>query len=140
MELIPIGTAADQLGLATSALRYYDERGLVSPQIRQAGRRMYSHADLRRLAFIKIAHQLGLSLDTVAAILDAPNPQWRDTVRQQIAALNELIARAQGARTFLTNALNCPADHPASECPTMTATLDRLAAGMSIDQLVAEHT
>jgi hypothetical protein len=85
MDRIPIGQAADRLGLSPSALRYYDKRGLVCPPARQAGRRMYGPEELRRLAFIKIAQRLGLSLDTASAVLDAPDPQWRQTVRQQIA-------------------------------------------------------
>lgn len=140
MDLIPIGQAADQLGLNASALRYYDERGLVSPPARQAGRRMYGPEELRRLAFLKIAHELGLPLDTAAAILDAPGPQWRETVRQQIAELDKMIAQAQGAQSFLTHALNCPTPHPARDCATMISTLDRLVAGTTVDQLAAEHT
>jgi DNA-binding transcriptional MerR regulator len=140
MNLIPIGQAADRLGLSPSALRYYDERGLVSPPERQAGRRMYGPEELRRLAFIKIAQRLGLPLDTAAAVLDAPGPQWRQTVRQQIAELDQVIAQARGAQTFLTHALNCPTNHPARECATMIATLDRLVDGIAVDQLVAEHT
>ncbi len=140
MNLIPIGQAADRLGLSPSALRYYDERGLVSPPERQAGRRMYGPEELRRLAFIKIAQRLGLPLDTAAAVLDAPGPQWRQTVRQQIAELDQVIAQAQAAQTFLTHALNCPTNHPARECATMIATLDRLVDGTAVDQVVAEHT
>lgn len=139
MNLIPIGQAADRLGLSPSALRYYDERGLVSPTERQAGRRMYGPEELRRLAFIKIAQRLGLPLDTAAAVLDAPGPQWRQTVRQQIAELDQVIAQAQAAQTFLTHALNCPTNHPARECATMIATLDRLVDGTAVDQVVAEH-
>jgi len=140
MELIPIGQAADRLGLNPSALRYYDERGLVSPPARRAGRRMYGPDELRRLAFIKIAQRLGLPLDTAAAVLDAPGPQWRELVRRQIAELDQVIAQAQGAQLFLTHALSCPANHPARECTTMIATLDRLIDGTSVDQLVTEHT
>ncbi|MBA2471261.1 MAG: MerR family transcriptional regulator [Pseudonocardiales bacterium] len=140
MNLIPIGQAADRLGLSPSALRYYDERGLVSPPERQAGRRMYGPEEFRRLAFIKIAQRLGLPLDTAAAVLDAPGPQWRQTVRQQIAELDQVIAQAQAAQTFLTHALNCPTNHPARECATMIATLDRLVDGTAVDQVVAEHT
>ncbi len=140
MNLIPIGQAADRLGLSPSALRYYDERGLVSPPERQAGRRMYGPEELRRLAFIKIAQRLGLPLDTAAAVLDASGPQWRQTVRQQIAELDQVIAQAQAAQTFLTHALNCPTNHPARECATMIATLDRLVDGTAVDQVVAEHT
>ena len=51
-----------------------------------------------------------------------------------------MIAQAQGAQLFLTHALNCPTDHPARECPTMIAALDRLVEGMTVDQLAAEHT
>jgi DNA-binding transcriptional MerR regulator len=139
VDLISIGEAAGRLRMSPSALRYYDERGLVCPRARQAGRRMYGSEELRRLAFIKIAHRLGLPLDTAAAVLDAPGPQWRQTVRQQIAHLDEVIAQAQGAQRFLTHALQCPTDHPARECATMMGALDRLVAGMPVDQLAAEE-
>jgi DNA-binding transcriptional MerR regulator len=139
MDLISIGEAAAQLRMSPSALRYYDERGLVCPRARQAGRRMYGSEELRRLAFIKIAHRLGLPLDTAAAVLDAPGPEWRQTVRQQIAQLDEVIAQAQGAQLFLTHALHCPTDHPARECATMIGALDRLVGGVSVEQLAAEH-
>jgi DNA-binding transcriptional MerR regulator len=139
MDLIPIGRAAARLGMSTSALRYYDERKLVCPSARLAGKRMYGAEQLRRLAFIKIVHRLGLPLQTAAAVLDAPGPQWRETLRQQIAELDQVIAQAQTAQTFLAHALNCPTEHPARECTIMIATLDRLVAGTSIDRLAAEH-
>lgn len=139
MDLIPIGQAAARLGLSASALRYYDERGLVRPPARAAGRRMYGSEELRRLAFVKLAHRLGLPLDTAAAVLDAPSPRWRRAVRQQIAELAEVIAQARGAQLFLTHALNCPTGHPTRECATMIEALDRLVEGTTIDQLAAEH-
>lgn len=139
MDLIPIGEAAARLRMSPSALRYYDERGLVCPRERRAGRRMYGSEELRRLAFVKIAQRLGLPLDTAAAVLDAPSPQWRETVRRQIAELDGVIAQAQGAQLFLTHALHCPTDHPARECATMMGALDRLVDGMPVEQLAAEH-
>jgi DNA-binding transcriptional MerR regulator len=139
MALIPIGQAATRLGLSASALRYYDERGLVSP-VRQRGQRMYGPDELRRLAFIKIAQHLGLPLRTAAAVLDTPGPTWRPIVHQQIAELNRVIAQAQLAQALLTHALHCPADHPARECPNMTAALDSHVDGTTIDQLAAEHS
>jgi DNA-binding transcriptional MerR regulator len=137
MALIPISEAAARLGLSASALRYYDERGLVCPSGRQAGRRMYGSDQLRRLAFIKIAQRLGLPLQTAAAVLDAPSPRWRETVRQQITELDRVISQAQDAQSFLTHALNCPTDHPARECATMISFLDRLVQGMTVEQLKA---
>jgi DNA-binding transcriptional MerR regulator len=139
MDLISIGDAAARLRMSQSALRYYDERGLVCPRARRAGRRMYGLEELRRLAFIKIAQRLGLPLDTAAAVLDASGPQWRQIVRQQIAQLDEVIAQAQGAQRFLTHALHCPTDHPARECATMIGALDRLVDGMPVDQLATMH-
>ncbi|MBY0288770.1 MAG: MerR family transcriptional regulator [Mycobacteriaceae bacterium] len=139
MDLVPIGEAAARLGLSTSALRYYDERGLVRPAHRRAGKRMYGPDDLRRLAFIKIFQQLGVSLDTAAAVLDAPGPQWREMVREQISALDEVVRQARGAQQFLTHALQCPTEHPAHECPTMTGALDRLVDGMTVAQLADDH-
>lgn len=139
METIPIGEAAARLQMTSSALRYYDERGLVCPQARRAGTRMYGPEELRRLAFLKIFHRLGLPLDTAAAVLDAPSPQWRDLVREQIAHLDDVIAQARGAQDFLTHALHCPTDHPVRECPTMTGALDRLVDGMSVEELASER-
>jgi DNA-binding transcriptional MerR regulator len=85
---------------------------------------MYGLDELRRLAFIKIAQRLGLSLDTAAAVLDAPGPQGQELIRQRIAELDQVIAQTPRARLFLTHALNCPTNHPARECATMIATLN----------------
>ena len=136
MDLIPIGEAAARLGLNTSALRYYDERGLVPVQNRQAGQRLYGRAEFRRLAFIKIAHRLGIPLETAGAVLDAPDQQWRETVRDQIAALDDLIKQAQAAQTFLSHAVNCRHTHPTRDCPVMTSALDEIVDGAtSMEQL-----
>jgi len=139
MEPIPIGEAARRLGLNTSALRYYEERGLMHPVERRGGRRMYGLEELRRLAFIQLLQQLGVPLDAAAAVLDQPGDRWREAVREQLVALEDLIARAQGARDYLEHALQCPADHPVRECPYMIGILDRRLAGTTIEQLAVEH-
>ena len=139
MDMISIGEAATRLQMAPSALRYYDERGLVRPKARRAGTRMYGTEELRRLAFLKIVHRLGVPLDIAAAVLDAPSEHWRESVRDQLADLDRVIAQARAAQQFLTHALNCPTDHPARECATMTGALDRLVDGMSVEELAAEQ-
>jgi DNA-binding transcriptional MerR regulator len=138
MELVTIGQAAEMLALNTSALRYYEDRGLVRPE-RRAGRRMYSREQLRRLAFIQLMQRLGIKLDAAAAVLDEPSERWRGVVREQIAEIDELIARANGARDFLEHALACPADHPVDECPHMIEGLDRRLSGVSIEELAVEQ-
>ncbi len=137
--LISIGEAAERLGLATSALRYYDECGLVRPASRRRGRRMYGPAELRRLAFIQIAHRLGLGLDVVRSVLDHPSVRWRRIVNDQIAQLEALITQARFAQEFLRHALECPSEHPTRECPVMTGVLDRRVAGATLDEIVREH-
>jgi DNA-binding transcriptional MerR regulator len=138
MELVTIGEAAQMLALNTSALRYYEDRGLVTPE-RRGGKRMYSRKHLRRLAFIQLMQRLGIRLDAAAAVLDEPSKQWRDVVREQIAAIDELIARANGARHFLEHALACPADHPVDQCPNMIEGLDKRLSGVTIEELAAEQ-
>jgi MerR family transcriptional regulator, copper efflux regulator len=103
MELVTIGEAAQMLGLNASALRYYEDRGLVTPE-RCGGKRMYRREHLRRLAFIQLMQCLGIRLDAASAVLDEPSDQWRGVVREQITAIEELIARANGAREFLEHA------------------------------------
>jgi DNA-binding transcriptional MerR regulator len=137
MELVTIGEAAQVLALNTSALRYYEDRGLVTPE-RRGGKRMYSREHLRRLAFIQLMQRLGIRLDAASAMLDEPSDQWRDVVREQIAAIEELIARANGARDFLEHALACPADHPVDECPHMIEVLDKRLDGLTIEELAVE--
>jgi DNA-binding transcriptional MerR regulator len=137
MELVTIGEAAQVLALNTSALRYYEDRGLVTPE-RRGGKRMYSREHLRRLAFIQLMQRLGIRLDAASAVLDEPSDQWRDVVREQIAAIEELIARANGARDFLEHALACPADHPVDECPHMIEVLDKRLDGLTIEELAVE--
>ena len=129
MDSIPIGEAARLLGTRVSTLRYYEERKLVVPAERIAGTRYYGRAELRNLAFIRIGRRLGIGLDTAKAILNDPGRRWRTTVEHQVARLDETIATAQAARTFLTHALTCPAEHPPRECPYLVTMLDDLLDG-----------
>src|SRR5262249_44707618 len=105
MDLISIGEAARRLGLNASALRYYDERGLVRPAERRCGRRLYRPGELRRIAFIQMAQRLGLGLDVAGAVLDAPSAVWRKALRAQLVELAALIVQAKLAQDFIGHAL-----------------------------------
>jgi hypothetical protein len=82
---------------------------------------------------------LGVRLEAASAVLDEPSDRWRRVVGDQIAALDELIARANGARDFLEHALACPSDHPVDQCLHMIEALDKRLAGTTIEQLAAEQ-
>ncbi|MDA2806535.1 MerR family transcriptional regulator [Nocardiopsis suaedae] len=140
MDLVPIGEAARRFGLRTSALRYYEQRGLLEPATRRQGVRMYGRRELRRLALLQIAQRLGISLQAVGAVLDEDGGRWRAAVSEQITALEELIARAEAAKSFLLHARMCPAEHPVGECPHIIRTLDRLVDGDSLEEIAQEHT
>jgi MerR family transcriptional regulator, copper efflux regulator len=140
MDLVGIGDAARVLGLNASALRYYEQRGLVEPVTRHRGRRMYDVTRLRRLALVQIMQQLGVSLDTAGALLHEPSGLWRRHLHEQIAQLEDLITRATVARELLAHAVDCPAEHPVDECPHLIGLLDQRLAGASVEQLSAEHT
>ena len=99
-----IGQVAARAGIAASALRWYEEQGLVSAERTAGGARRYPRSVLRRLAFIRAAQNVGLSLGEIrSALATLPEGRtptardwtrlsagWRDRLDQQIAALTQL--------------------------------------------------
>ena len=119
-RLLPIHVVARQFGLNSSALRYYEERGLLEPASRHGGRRWYGPHEIRRLAII-LFWQRGamMSLDEVAEILDqsAPGGQWQSTVNQHLADLRAQIERLQRVEAYVSQALECEHHECLDECP-----------------------
>lgn len=125
-ELIPIGTAAQRAGIATSAIRYYEHLGLIDPPARVSGRRAYAPDGVRRLVFIGMLQDAGLSLDDIGGILDADDVhEWKAIAVERLARLDEEIARLQQAREYLAGALLCRYDHPVTDCKVMGIEIDR---------------
>jgi DNA-binding transcriptional MerR regulator len=121
-----IGEVARRAGVATSAVRYYERRGLLAPDGRESGRRRYRPEALRRLVFIGMLQDAGLSLDDIAGILAAPDvASWKAIARERLAVLEAEIAGLQEAHAYLSGALLCRYDHPATECAVMGAEIDR---------------
>ncbi|MFL6139166.1 MAG: redox-sensitive transcriptional activator SoxR [Frankiaceae bacterium] len=103
-DLLTVGEVATRSGFAPSALRYYERLGLLAPVRTTGGQRRYERQVLRRLAFIRAARNVGLSLDEVAAALaQLPSGRtptradwtrlsrgWRRRLDDQIAALTAL--------------------------------------------------
>lgn len=127
-QLVPIGEAARRTGVATSTLRYYDERGLVPPARRAGGKRWYGQSELRRIAFILFTQRLGISLAKVANVLNGSGTAWRAAIDGQIEALGDQIADAELARTFLQHGRDCPHPRPWQDCPYMVGNLDQWLA------------
>jgi MerR family redox-sensitive transcriptional activator SoxR len=126
---LTIGELARQAGVPTSTVRYYERRGLLLPDGRQSGRRRYGPLTLRRLVFIGMLQDAGLSLDDITGILAAPDvASWKAIAARRLAALDAEIERLELARAYLGGALLCRYDHPATECRIMGAEIDRRLA------------
>ena len=123
---LTIGAVATLVGVATSTLRYYERRGLVEADWRASGQRRYEPATVRRIVFVQMLQDAGLSLDEVQAVLDADDKaSWQAIARERLALLDAEIARLQHARRLLDGALLCRFDHPLDECRIMNEEIDR---------------
>src|SRR3954451_5183619 len=85
MELLTIGQVSARAGVAPSALRYYEEQGLIASTRTAGGARRYARSVLRRLAFVRAAQNVGLSLaevrDALATLPEGRPPTARDWAR-----------------------------------------------------------
>ena len=113
-KLLTIGEVAQRSGVAQTALRFYEERGLISSTRTTGNQRRYERAVLRRLAFIRSAQRVGLSLeqisDALATLPDDHAPTKADWARLSRRWRDELDARIDGLqrlRDRLTGCIGC---------------------------------
>jgi len=129
---LTIGEVARRAGIATSAVRFYEREGLLEPDARASGQRRYRPDTLRRLVFVRMLQDAGLLLDDIRGILDAATvADWKAIASARLEVLDEEIERLERARAYLTGALLCRYDHPATECKVMGAEIDRRLAESS---------
>ena len=113
-EGLSIGALAKRTGLAVSAIRYYETKGLITPWRNAGGQRRYQRADLRRLSFVMIAQQLGLTLPEIREVM-AGLPGNRTPTRDDWARisqglrhrLDQKIATLQKLRDNLDGCIGC---------------------------------
>ncbi|OBB93637.1 MerR family transcriptional regulator [Mycolicibacterium peregrinum] len=126
-DFIGIGAAARRFGLAESALRYWEKRGLLHPAQRRSSWRLYGPEQLHRIGLIKMWRESGLmSLDEIEAVLTAGGRDWRDAVRDRLGEIEHQQDRLAKAKVHLEHLLTCPDANPAEDRPylrTMTAEL-----------------
>lgn len=133
-RLISIGELARRSGVAVTALRYYDELGLVRPNTRASGQRRYAESAVRAVGVVLLLRDVGFSLAEVAELIAARTrtPRWSALVSCQLAALAEHEHRLLVARTLLEHARDCPAEHP-SRCPRFWSIIDARLRGESLE-------
>lgn len=113
-ELLGIGEVAQRAGVATSALRYYEELGLIEAERTPGARRAFRRDVLRRLAFIQAAQRVGLTLSEVADALGSlpkgrtpTKADWARLSRGWRARLDAEIATLERLRDDLTSCIGC---------------------------------
>lgn len=113
-DLIPIGEIARRTGLSVSAIRFYEEQGLIEPVRSGGNQRRFLRSDIRRLSFILIAQKLGLALGEIKAQLATlpqgrtPNARdWEAISRAIRATLDARIAELARTRERLDGCIGC---------------------------------
>jgi MerR family redox-sensitive transcriptional activator SoxR len=113
-SLLTISAVARRSGVAASALRYYEERGLISSERAGSGHRRYPRAVLRRIAFIVFAQRVGLTLQEISDELSklpagqVPSRRdWTRLSRTWTGRIDERIAELERLRAGLTQCIGC---------------------------------
>jgi len=112
--LLTISEVSRRSGVAASALRFYEERGLIKSERAGSGHRRYPRAVLRRIAFIVFAQRIGMTLEEVAAEL-AKLPEgrvpegthWAELSGRWKGRIDDRIAELQRLRAGLTECIGC---------------------------------
>jgi len=113
-ELLTISEVARRSGVAASALRFYEDRGLISSERAGSGHRRYPRPVLRRIAFIVFAQRVGLTLGEIGAELEKLPPDraplkrdWSRLSTKWSARIDERIAELERLKAGLTGCIGC---------------------------------
>lgn len=113
-DQLTIGEVARRTGVATSALRYYEERGLIASERTEGNQRRYPRAIIRTVSIIRAAQEVGLTLEEIAAALatlpDRRTPtaaDWSRLARGWRRGLDDRIAELEALRDDLGDCIGC---------------------------------
>ncbi len=111
---LTIGQIADRTGLAISAIRYYEEQGLVFPDRTDTGQRRYARSDIRRLSFVMITQGMGFSIAEIRTALSRlpenrtpTKADWENLSALFRSELNARIAQMTALRDKLDGCIGC---------------------------------
>jgi len=116
---MPIGEAARRSGIAVSAIRYYEELGLLAAAGRSSGRRRFGEDAVIRLRIISVLQQAGFSLEEIRTLLRGGPDGARvrhQLVQAKLREVEQAIARLEAVATGLEAALSCGCDS-LEHCP-----------------------
>jgi MerR family transcriptional regulator, redox-sensitive transcriptional activator SoxR len=113
-ELLTIGEVSRRSGVAASALRFYEERGLIESERAGSGHRRYRRPVLRRIAFIVFAQRVGLTLDEIGGELAKLPPDraptrrdWSRLTKTWSGRIDDRISELRRLQRGLTECIGC---------------------------------
>jgi MerR family redox-sensitive transcriptional activator SoxR len=112
-EELTIGEAARRAGIRPSAIRYYEQAGLVPAPRRTSGQRRYDPSVLDRLALIQFAQRAGFTIGEIRTLFEGfeeetpMSRRWQVLARQKLEEVDALMDRARRMRALLDQALEC---------------------------------
>ena len=113
-NLLPIGEVARRSGVASSALRFYEQRGLIDSERAGSGHRRYPRPVLRRIAFIVFAQRIGLTLEEIGIELAKLPPHqaptrndWSRLSATWTSRIDERIGELERLKRGLTECIGC---------------------------------
>jgi DNA-binding transcriptional MerR regulator len=133
-EQLTIGELAHRTGVATSALRYWEQLGLLPAPARVSGQRRYPPSAVGLVGVILLLRDIGFTLRDLKALIasrSSAGDGWREPHKRKLAELDERIAQAHAARTALAHALACPHEN-IFECDTFASVVAARLAGSAL--------
>ena len=133
---LTIGELAKTTGVATSALRYWEELGLMPAPARASGHRRYPEAAVGLVGVILLLRDVGFSLRESKALLASRTDGvegWRTLAQRKLADLDEQIAKTRTAREAITHALACSHEDIAT-CPNFASVIAGRLAGKPLEE------
>ena len=134
--LLTIGELARRAGVTASALRYYEELGLLPAPARISGQRRYPESAARLVGAILLYSDAGFTLAEQKALMasrQSASGEWGRLARRKLAELDEQIARAQAAREAISHGLRCPHED-ITQCPKFNAGITARLAGQPLSR------
>jgi DNA-binding transcriptional MerR regulator len=135
-RLLTIGELARRAGVATSALRYWEELGLLPAPARISSQRRYPESAVALVGVILLLHDVGFSLAEQKALIAsrgvAPD-EWQRLARHKLTELDEQIAKARDAREAIDHALRCPHED-IMECTNFNSLVTARLAGQPLHE------
>jgi DNA-binding transcriptional MerR regulator len=132
---LTIGELARRAGVTATAVRYYEELGLLPAPARVSGQRRYPESAARLVAAILLYSEAGFTLAEQKALMASRpgTPGWRRLAQRKLAELDEQIATAQAAREAIRHGLRCPHED-ITQCPNFNAGLAARLAGQPLSR------